>query len=455
MFWIIFQIIGFSIFLILTIIFVLKRKAQNLLELYFWGMVFAICYIPIGTNLVPCKIVAMGQLVYMVLHRAENKIEPSVLRYVAFVFFILILFSDIVALVFPPDNHTMLNPVMRLMTQNYTYVTATILLFFCCWCKVGFIGSFLPKYCFIIEVAISIGVIHWLLNCFSIEFMPIIRPDYSMSTDVNAMWGANVVKRVYGFAGEPKNLGFLLVPYIFISLYMFLNKRYRKENKLYHMVFLVLGLWVLLNTYSSSALIGFMITLLIFVFTIKFRINEAIVGIAMIVILAGAVYLVYDAQYSAHFEMNTNSFWNKLNERTFERSRNELENDRQEVMIFKEFKETHHIFHLFGWGIGQYTFYVNGQSNGTWLIPVQSGLILTLVDFGLLGMLLYIFIGGWLMFRVLSLKNTDNWQAKSLFYAALASYIGSVMYGNIVTCWIYLMLAEFSLIECNKLKKIQ
>ena len=173
----------------------------------------------------------------------------------------------------------------------------------------------------------------------------------------------------------------------------------------------------------------------------------------MFVVIMAAGYLIYSGTQSEQYQINFD-FWNSMEERTFGRAVNELENDRQETLIFNKFKEAHPLYILFGWGIGQYTFYVKGMSDGIWLIPVQSGAVLTLTDFGVLGFIFYIFLGGWIFYRLCLLRKKPYWLAKSFFYATLVSYVGSLMYGNVVTCWVYLMLAEYALIE-DKEKEIK
>lgn len=99
---------------------------------------------------------------------------------------------------------------------------------------------------------------------------------------------------------------------------------------------------------------------------------------------------------------------------------------------------------MFGWGVSQYTFHVPGQTIGGNLIPVQSGLVLTLADFGFVGVLLILTLGYFLLKLLrLSLQN-KNIYAQAFSVAALSSFIGSLMFGSIVTCFIYMMLAIYA-----------
>ena len=87
------------------------------------------------------------------------------------------------------------------------------------------------------------------------------------------------------------------------------------------------------------------------------------------------------------------SYITQLYERTFGRAQNEIENDRQESVIFENYiNEDNIINNIFGWGVSQYTFHVPDQVIGKNLIPVQSGLILSIADFGILGCFLIVIV---------------------------------------------------------------
>ena len=134
-----------------------------------------------------------------------------------------------------------------------------------------------------------------------------------------------------------------------------------------------------------------------------------------------------------------------LYERSFGRAQDEMSGDRQERIILDYFIDDRDIsVHFCGYGTAQYTFHIPGQTIGNALIPVQSGLVLTLVDFGLLGIVLY----AWLFIMILRLLR-KSYYSSSIYaigfsVAALSSFIGSLMFGSIVSCFVYFMLALYA-----------
>lgn len=144
-------------------------------------------------------------------------------------------------------------------------------------------------------------------------------------------------------------------------------------------------------------------------------------------------------------QVNDNNYIELLYDRTFGRAQNEMKNDRQESIILEQFSKEGNIIHtLFGWGVAQYTFHVPGQAIGRNLIPVQSGLVLSLVDFGIVGIVLIMWLC-YIILKVIKLSlQSKNVYAQAFSIAALSAFIGSLMFGNITTCFIYLMLAIYA-----------
>ena len=142
---------------------------------------------------------------------------------------------------------------------------------------------------------------------------------------------------------------------------------------------------------------------------------------------------------------NENGYVEQMYERTFGRAQNEMENDRQESVILKHFtSDSNVIYNLFGWGIAQYTFHVPGQTIGKSLIPVQSGLILTLADFGIVGIIMLLLICYAILKTLKMSLHNKNIYAQAFSVAALSSFIGSLMFGSFVGCFIYLMLGLYA-----------
>ena len=447
MIWFLLQKIGFYIFLILTVYFVFKKKYESLLGLYFFGMTFNTCYQYAFTIWLPVKVITLGMIFCLFIER--NKRYSSSFRTIypfASFFIIAILLSDFIGVCTPGSYAPQINRYVRMFNSNYTYLTAIALLFFGLTLNRGFVKRLFPTYCLAVEIAILFGLIHFTCLKLGIGFMPILRQTGAVNIEALAQMGNNAVARIYGVSGEPKNLGFLICPYILVSIIMLWQGVYR-INKKYHIITLLSGIFVLINTYSSSALINFFLMVPIIMLLLPlpkssyYKVLTIMVSICIII----CGWILIDETRLYRHQVNDNNYIELLYNRTFERAQNEMENDRQENVIIEHFSKEENIIHtLFGWGIAQYTFHVPGQTIGKGLIPVQSGLVLTLVDFGIVGIVLILWLC-YIILKILKLSlQSMNVYAQAFSVAALSAFIGSLMFGSIVTCFIYLMLAVYA-----------
>jgi hypothetical protein len=450
MIWFLIQKVGFFIFLFLTIKFVLNKKHESLLILYFFGLVFSAFFYFAITIWDPAKIVTVGMLISMVsFSKSYSKPSRFLINGVIF-FMVLIIISDIIALLLPGELAVLINPFQRLIIQNYAYFSALMLLFYGSILKKDFVKRIIPKYYLAIELAILIGLIHFFCLKVGIEFMPLMRTKgFTDSSAIVAEFGGEIISRIYGFSGEPKNYGFLVSPYVVMMTFSYLQGVIRKNRK-YHLAFLILGFFVVFQTYSSSVLLTVILSILFIVGFYRIKINPKLIGLFIIVF---GVWLSLSLM-NIGTERNESkiSFLSAINNRTFGRASNELQNDRQETVIWNTFSKDKLIHHIFGYGIAQYTFHVPNQSNQNTIIPVQSGLVLTLVDLGFLGLFFYLGYGIVMTKLLILSKRSKDVFSASLFILAIVSYIGSFMYGNITTSFIYFMLAIYNF-QFDKNKK--
>lgn len=431
MIWTILQQIGFCIFLVLSIFFVVKKQHENLLVLYFFGATFNVCYAFFITIWSPVKIVSIAMGYCYFNQQKSSRLNPKV-RHLIFFMIIMLIVSDLVAIITPPEyNQNILDPLNRLLMGNIGYIIAIMVLLFSSMLKDGAIERMYPKYRLAVEIAIIFGFLHYVCNRLGIEFMPILRQGggENSSGSVLAEVGGQFVQRVYGVSGEPKNLGFLIVPYLVSSIIEYfrgwLNGWYKKAM-------VILGLFVLIKTYSSSALIEFA---LVVPFAIKFSRVKLSSGMLIAIMISLTFFLVYNIPHS-----NENGTLSALYERSFGRGAHELEEGRQETDVIDAFIKSGEITHLFGWGAYQYTFHAPNQLTiYGGLKPLQSGFVSSFVEFGLLGFicLCYCFA---LIIRLL-LRSRQNAVCLSFALIVLSSFIGSLMYGNFSTCFIFLMMA--------------
>lgn len=440
MIWFVLQEIGFYIFLLLTVHCVYRKKYDALMTLYFWGMVFATCYKFVYTIWFPTKVVSLGMLVCLLRDGNKRFCSVTVVAQRLFLtFMVIFVLSDIWGILLPKVYATPFNALTQMANQGYTYISAFIILFYGTLLEPEFVKRLYPKYCLAIEVAIVIGLIHFLCNKAGIPFMPILRQDGHVNevSSVVAHFGNSIVGRIYGFAGEPKNLGFLVLPYVLISLLSY-NNGFVRKSRFYHAAFGLLGMFVLLNTYSSSALINFTLVVpLILLFFCTRRTTWGMVLLGIIMLMVFSLVMMKFSNYEASKDPN---FMESFYERTFGRGERELENDRQETLIYRAYTKTDIVSKTVGWGVSQYISQVPKMAPGC----LQSGLVVTLADFGLLG-ILYLFALFVLIWSLLiRAKRIKNHYALAFAVATLSSFVGSLTFGMMVNCFIYLMLALYA-----------
>lgn len=443
MIWSILQQIGFIIFLLLTVYYVRKDNFVNLLVLYFAGLAFAACsffYITIWT---PDKVVCVG-MVYCILFKQKhhNTRIPNPLKIILRSMIILLFISTLLGIASTPKYTYLISPSQRLLLSNFSYISNSIILIFGLLLPIDLKRKFFPKYCRVMELAILTGLLHLIFISVGVEFMPIHRAGIvndTMSEEVLAEFGGSIISRIYGFAGEPKGLAFCILPYIIISICMFLRNSYIKSKK-YHLSFLVLGLFVLFQTYSSAAFINVIILIPLILFLGGIKPNPTLLSIIFI----GVIFALFGGMNS---DSEVSTFADSINQRTFERGQTELANDRQETVIMNSFIGENSIVKIFGWGLGQYTFNVPDQVWGnSILIPVQSGVVLTIADFGILGLILYLYIIIVILSLIRKSKLIDSPIIFAFSMASLSKFIESTMHGNLTTSLMYLMITCYMLI---------
>lgn len=449
MFWFLFQEIGFYVFVLLTVYFVFRKKYVNLLALHFWALAFATCFKFAITIWSPDKIVDLGIIFCIIMQRNKRKSRAiKYLRTLLFVLISLLVIGNINALVSTPKYDLALNPKVRLILQDFAYFVALALLFFGRILPAGFVKEFYKKYCTAIEIgAIVPGLIHYVCNRIGIPFMPIMRTSgaYDLANTVRIQFGGSLVSRVYGFAGEPKGLAFLLVPYLAIVLVCFLRGGSHRKNWV-TLLFLVLGLFVLFQTYSSSALITFILLLPFILFYCSNRRSTFAVGALLVSVFIMAGVLIRDVVTGQY---RVTQFVENVYGRTFDRGMSEMEEGRQETEIMDAYREGGPKVWLLGWGLAQYTFNVPNMINeNNQLIPVQSGVILTLSDFGILGIFVLVYIAFLVLGLLKRARTLKNPLALAMAMAALAKFIESLSHGALITPLLFLMIASYSYYDC-------
>lgn len=460
MIWFLLQKIGFYVFLLLTIYFVVNKKFFNLLVLYFWGMTFATCYQFVYTIWFPTKIVVLGMVIcmtFMANHKRKS-IAMSVIRPFVVVFLLALTIGDIMAFISNQEYARHISKISRIINTNYTYLTTLAVLFYGMLLPRGFVKTLYPKYCLAVEVAIVFGIIHFICLKAGIEFMPILRQDGSFNEEAAfASATGERILRIYGVSGEPKSLAFLVLPYLIATLIMFSQGIYRRNSQRYHLIMLFSGIFVLIYTFSSAALITFAIGVPVILWFLPLKhLVSKLIPIGIIAIFAGSLWFAWeDIDTAPSHQTESQGFIELLYDRSFGRAQDEMESDRQERIVLDHFiGDPNPMSRIIGYGTAQYTFLIPGQTIGNALIPMQSGFVLTLCDFGVLGIALYIILLT-IILKTISLSyKTKNSYGMAFGGAVLASLIGSLMFGSIVTCLIYLLPAVYGLYDSIDKKQL-
>ena len=448
MLWLLFRYSVFAFFVLMAFWLTAKHKHLELLCLYLWAIGFANCFVYLGTIWNPAKMVSLFMIWCILTHEKQRPPENKGLYNSFFsLYVVVVLMSNVVAMLTERDLLLVedSSPIARVLLQDFSYLTMGVLLFYGNLLDYRFAPKVYKSYCTAVEVSIIIGLVHLVFNALGFTFMPIMRISQSALFDaadsVKAHFGEQTMLRVYAFAGEPKGLGFYLVPYLLMSIAALVQGKHR-GTLARHVTFLLLGSFVLLNTFSSSAIIAFFLSLpFVLFFANRGFAKKALIGLAVIAAISVPFVLRH-----ATLPMKDEGigFGQALFDRTFKRGVDELSSGRQEVNIMETYMEGNFSQLLFGWGIGQYSFHVEKSftENGD-LRTVQSGIVHAVADFGIMGLVLYAILGYALITALIRSSKGKRTLPKLFAMAAFTSYMGSLMYGSLFTCFVFWMMYHY------------
>ena len=436
--WFLLQKIGFYIFLGLALWFLLRQKYAHLLLLYFWGLVFNTFYIFVGTILFPSKIIIMVMLLAIIIKRPKI---PKTIRKFMLVYILFIIPSSIIGFV----NNTYLdnnqNGLLRLILQLYSYFSALVPFVFVFLINPNKWKDIFSGYSFAMEIGILSGLVHWISIIIGVGFMPILRINERFHEIAGIGYGSGIIVRIYGFAGEPKNFAFTILPYILILIYLLIVKKYR-ISWLYHVIILGLGIFVLVLTYSSSGIISFLLGVtFILILSAYNKLNKQLIQLVVFIALLTVIIGTAGSFWAEKLHENDKSYIEFLYDRSFGRAKKELENERQEVVVFNHFINEKLFYQIFGYGPGLYSYIVPDMANKKGLIPMQSGLVLTIVDLGLMGVLLFVYYLSFIGITLIRSIRSQDIMSVVFIIATISALISNLMYGAIYGSFFYLAIA--------------
>lgn len=439
--------IVFIIFLALSVYFTIRKNYQALLALFIAGIGFGGFNIYYGTLWFPYKIVSIF-IVLVVLINSKKKIYPKYFNKLISLFVI----SVIIALIFQPSTDQTNLPFFqrsffRPFVQLFSYVSLAALIPFCLLTLKNedhFI-IFIKRYFLIVELVMSFAVLQFIIQKLGMDFMPILRPNLTDSPTASFSFQNTVILRLYGVTGEPKTLAAFLFPYFFTSFYNFYNKNYNRSF-IYHLIMLLISLFVIINAFSSAVLISLAITLsltsLIW-FRKKIKILAPTIILILVLIYSNPGKTIIASGYTA----SSYSLYDLLVERTTGRLSLEL-NERPEYIGINYIFNENPYLSFTGIGMGMYPYYVT--NSGIYGIdPIDSNWVVFLMDLGLIGIGLFLYI----LIKLLELRNMKTFKQDRLFNFALIGLFAAYFLGLGVGSYQYMMLFTGLSLSAYKIKK--
>lgn len=433
----------FFICLFLTI----RRKRVALLLMFILGLGISGFNTYWGTLWFPYKISA---LFILAISLYEYRIDANYRYFNIFVF--LFLASLLLAMFLTPPNEfyefadvpTFQQRFVRPFIQFVSYLSiASIIPFTIKTLRNELsLNKFFFGYFLIVEIIMLFGILQFILQKFGIDFMPILRPNVIDSPTAAFNLEGVIITRIYGITGEPKALASFLFPYLFVSIFN-INYHCYKRNRVYNIVMLLLCFFTIINTFSSAALISLFIALALSAF-IWFRNRFKTMFIIAFSILS-LWFINIDKFTITSFEPGDSiSLFDLIKARTITRLSNEFENT-FEYRAISYLLETSPYLSITGFGLGMYPYYLTGGgSHG--INPIDSGWIVILVDFGVMGIGVFLYV----FFKIFSLRRKEAFKRDMTFNSALIGLLAAYILGLGIGSYIYMILfLSLSLAACR------
>ncbi|MGR9072537.1 MAG: hypothetical protein ACU833_05660 [Gammaproteobacteria bacterium] len=401
----------------------LARRPDWLLSLAVASMGFGGFYVAAGTLLFPVKVVSMWVLFYLIF---IDRRWIARLRIVGMNCWWLLVVWLVVAgmlgyLIEAPIadvSSGLQSKAFRPVVQIYGYFSTLSLL------PLALVAltsdkdqrRFLNRYALSVAVVTLGGYLQLASFSLGFEFMPIVRLNGELQiAQFYFEWQA--VQRIYSFAGEPKQLAVFLLPFFFISLVSSTGQalfEYKKEWWANVYVAAGVGLLVIL-TYSSAALIAMALAALIVILLGELRVRNLVFKMGLVAMFMIVANMVLQGSQGVD-----------LFESIYERSVGRLERE-----IDQRF-ETQALYYLWdenwgllpvGLGLGMYNYHIPGLVHRMGIEPIDSGWVVVLLDFGLVGACLFAWM---LMFLTKNVLAGLNGLVRAERTRILAMYAGLI-----------------------------
>lgn len=391
MIWLVIRYLIFALFVIAGVYCTIRRKYHLLVLLYFLSFPFQNCAAHIAiTTWNPYKIISVCMLLCLVFYHKPRP-QSIILRNYTLTIISIVCFTALLGLTYLPNKLSTAG-ISRALSQSFTYCLGIIPLLYMVFLSKESLNKALRYYELAIYILIGIGFIHYAFLKAGIPFAPIIR-DIGNTNYYNywaiAKFGGEYVDRLYGLCGEPKHMGLYVAPYV---VWKIVQLCVEPTKWLKTSIALILSIFILIHTYSSTAYIAIVAAIPIaFVLITRTRSNFFIniaVYLFGISVLCGFWYINLGNTIS----LPKSQFVDSFTERSFDRAQDELEDERTEVRVLRDFSNALLLEKITGYGPGLYVYHTAGLTFGRGFNPMQSGIVLNLVDFGVLGIFALLFL---------------------------------------------------------------
>ena len=426
------------IFFLLSSFFVINKKWMSLLGLLFISFGLGAFNILYGTLWFPYKVVMIPMIIYTLFN-----IKFTAVRIINSYFIILVI-SVLVAILTAPDEpgKTFLQgPAMRPLVQLYTYAGLGLMIPFIIFIvnSPDRLQKSLKLYFRLSEIIIIFGVIHLIYIILGLEFIPIIRSGGADSVEAAFRIEEVRINRIYGFSGEPKTLATFVLPYLFISIYNYIENNFN-INRIFHLTLLIASLLVIIYTFSTAILISSIFCVAIIPYLFRNRIKSSIVRFAAVVAIGGLILIEVNNLFVKQEQKDETEQLGWLDivyDRSFGRVDDEFDERRENIALNYIFKENP-IFLPTGFGLGMYNYHLPLPMHSRGVAPIDSGWVVILMDLGIIGLLFF-----FTLFRFILRIKRDN---RLLFdnniilnSYLIGAFVGFVSHlGNNSLYWVFL-----------------
>ncbi len=376
----------------------MRRKPDLLLALSLTALGFGNFWVVfLGSICLPHKIVGLWSLAYVLL-QAQTWSRPltGAKRHQLIIIFLWFLLACLLAysLPLPPaavNSSGTQGASFRPLVQLVGYMSALSLvpLSFAAARVPGGMTRVLGIYAAAVLVVCIIAVYQYIVLKMGLPFMPIYRPDGGHSELAAFGIGGEVVARLYSVAGEPKQLGVFLTPFVVMGISLSFESRRRWPLWWNRRSVFALAAIVDVLTYSTAVLLALGIATLLAVFWNLRGYIRALASVLALVGMTGAMALSPDKARAP--VKQTTGLDEVFYTRTIGRLQVEGAN-RPEAQVLRKLTIDFPEYFPIGFGLGMAAYYIEGFYLGEGGVePIDLGWITLLTDFGAIGVALILF----------------------------------------------------------------